>query len=111
MIQISEPTKETIRAPRPPSRASRRGLFARIGAVTVGAAAASILSQQKAALAYGPVCCNQGNPNVGACNCGCSGASSCCWYCLQPPCSSYECCDKYCGGTLCTCAFKLCNCC
>jgi hypothetical protein len=91
---------------------SRGGLFARIGAVIVGATAASILATQQKAAAHPPVCC------VGGHHCweyGCSscpqgvGRGTCCWWCQGPSCKMYQCCDQTCGSNGCICANVVCS--
>lgn len=106
MTQITAPGPETTPGPPPtrPARRDRRGIFARIGAVTVAVAAASVLKQQQAQAA--PACC-YGAPS---CNGNCVGAAGCCWYCCL---NSYlfKCCDKYVNGQLvCICAFSVGRC-
>lgn len=104
MTQITAPGPETAPGPRS-ARPGRRGIFARIGAVTVAAAAASVLKQQQAQ-ATAPACCY----GADSCNGNCTGATGCCWYCCL---NSYlfKCCDKWVNGTLvCICAFSVGRC-
>ena len=100
-----------------PAGATRAGLLGRLGATFGGAAAFSLLSRQRAALAVNlPVCC-QGYDACSHLGCPCSnpGTGSCCWYCSigGSSCATYQCCDRRCHTTYdnCICAFKICNCC
>lgn len=102
-MQTTAPDPGIISASPSPWK-GRRGIFARIGAVTVGVAAASVLSQHKAQAASAPACC-YGLPS---CNgVGCNNATSCCWYCCS---NSYlfKCCDNLSSG--CICAYSVSRC-
>lgn len=94
----------SVPVPRSRGRMSRRGVLGRIGAVTVGAVAASILTRLRAALAD-PFCCTGGG-----CSGSCVSATHCCWYCCY---NSYlfKCGDVYENGSFyCVCAFFVSRC-
>ena len=70
----------------------RRSVMMKVGAVIVGASAATLLAQKKALAAPTPVGC-YGLPG---CNSGCGSTvhGSCCWYWTDThQCRTYRCCD------------------
>lgn len=77
---------------------SRRGLFGRLGAVMVGAAAIDILESKQAFACSPPPGC-YGLPSCDCHGGGCPGSPSggCCWIYTDPYCYAYKCCDHTCA--------------
>lgn len=93
---------------------SRNRFLSRLGAVIVGAAAASILVDQEKAVAAAPLCCGGYNAcSEDGCLCqSCCGTSCCCWWCSTSSCHAYECIDVPCRFSVkgkCICVRLVCS--
>jgi hypothetical protein len=72
----------------------RRSLLKKVGAVIIGASAATLLQQKKAVAAPTPVGC-YGLPGCDS-GCGTTVRGDCCWYWTDShQCRTYRCCDVY----------------
>ena len=76
----------------PASTTSRRSIFAKVGAVLVGASAMTLLRQKEAVAAPTPRGC-YGLPGCDG-GCGSTPRGACCWYWTDnSQCRTYRCCD------------------